>query len=140
MKDQIKDAGFDMEIQLIEFATIVQNGNTGDYQALNLGWSGAVDPDGDLYPLFYTAAGFNFAKYGNPALDKALDDGRVNLDQSKRAQAYADAQNIILQDQPMIVLYSQSQIATSRKNVQQYPNNYNGWFGGRDIYRAFLTQ
>lgn len=140
MKDQIKDAGFDMEIQLIEFATIVQNGNTGDYQALNLGWSGAVDPDGDLYPLLYTNSGFNFAKYSSAALDKALDDGRVNLDQSTRAAAYAQAQQVILQDQPMIVLYSQAQIATARKNVQQYPNNYNGWFGGRDIYRAFLTQ
>jgi peptide/nickel transport system substrate-binding protein len=140
MKDQIKDAGFDMDIQLIEFATIVQNGNTGDYQALNLGWSGSVDPDGDLYPLFYTGSGFNFAKYSNPQLDKDLDDGRTNLDQAKRAQAYKDAQNVLLQDQPMIVLYSQSQFSTVRKPVQNFPNNYNGWFGGRDYYRAWLTK
>jgi len=140
MKDQIKDAGFDMDIQLIEFATIVANGNTGDYQALNLGWSGSVDPDGNLYPLFYTGAGFNFAKYSNPTLDKALDDGRNNLDQAKRAQAYMDAQKILLQDQPMVVIYSQSQVSTARKNVQNYPNNYNGWFGGRDIYKAWLSK
>ncbi|HEY1295939.1 MAG TPA: ABC transporter substrate-binding protein [Chloroflexota bacterium] len=140
MKDQIKDAGFDMDIQLIEFATIVANGNTGDYQALNLGWSGSVDPDGNLYPLFYTAAGFNFAKYSNPMLDKALDDGRNNLDQAKRAQAYMDAQKILLQDQPMVVIYSQSQVATARKNVQGWPNTYNGWFGGRDIFKAWLSK
>ncbi len=139
IKDQIKDAGFDMDIQLLEFATIVQKGNTGDYQALELGWSGSVDPDGNLYQLFYSGAGFNFAKYANPALDKLLDDGRTNLDQSKRAQAYMDAQNILLQDQPMIVLYSDPQIATARKNVHDYPNNYNAWFGGRDIYRAWLS-
>jgi peptide/nickel transport system substrate-binding protein len=139
MKDQIKDAGFNMDIQLIEFATIVANGNSGDYEALNLGWSGSVDPDGNTYPLFYTGSGFNFAKYSNPMLDKALDDGRTNLDQSKRAQAYMDAQKILLQDQPMIVLYSQSQISAARKNVQGYPNNYNGWFGGRDIYKAWLN-
>ena len=42
-----------------------------------------------------------------------------------------DAQKILLQDQPMIVLYSQSQIAAARKNVQNWPNNYNGWFGGQ---------
>ena len=140
IKDQIKDAGFDMDIQLLDFATIVQNGNTGDYQSLELGWSGSVDPDGNLYPLFYTGAGFNFAKYSNPALDKLLDAGRTNLDQSARAQAYMDAQKILLQDQPMIVLYSDPQISTTRKNVQNFPNNYNGWFGGRDIYKAWLSQ
>src|SRR5205085_5290157 len=47
-KDQIKEAGMNMDIQLIEFATVVQNGNTGDYQALSLGWSGSIDPDGNL--------------------------------------------------------------------------------------------
>ncbi|MBV9323888.1 MAG: hypothetical protein JO352_08900 [Chloroflexi bacterium] len=140
MKDQIKDAGFDMDIQLIEFATVVANGNTGDYQALCLGWSGSVDPDGNLYPLFYTGAGFNFAKYSNPAMDKLLDDGRTNLDQNTRAQAYMDAQKILLQDQPTIVLYSQSQVSTARKNVQNYPNNYNGWFGGRDIYKTWVSK
>ena len=67
MKDQIKDAGFDMEIQLIDFATVIANGNSGDFQSLRLGWSGSVDPDGNLYPLIYTGAGFNFAKYSNPA-------------------------------------------------------------------------
>ncbi|MBV9581009.1 MAG: hypothetical protein JO057_20710 [Chloroflexi bacterium] len=140
MKDQIKDAGFDMDIQLIEFATVVANGNSGAYDALCLGWSGSVDPDGNMYPLLYSGAGFNFAKYSNPAMDKALDDGRTNLDQAARAKAYTDAQTILLQDQPMLVLYSQSQVASARKNVQNYPNNYNGWFGGRDIYKAWVTQ
>jgi peptide/nickel transport system substrate-binding protein len=140
IKDQIKDAGFEMDIQLIEFATIVQNGNTGEYQSMSLGWSGSVDPDGNLYPIFYTGSGFNFAKYSNPELDKALDAGRTNLDQSKRAQAYMDAQKVLLQDQPMIVLYSENQIATVRNNVKNWPNNYNGWFGGRDYNRAWLTQ
>jgi peptide/nickel transport system substrate-binding protein len=138
IKDQIKDAGFEMDIQLIEFATIVQNGNTGDYQALSLGWSGSVDPDGNVYPLFYTGAGFNFAKYSSPELDKALDAGRTNLDQAKRAQAYMDAQKVLLQDQPMVVLLSENQLTTVRNKVQNWPNTYNGWFGGRDYNRAWL--
>jgi peptide/nickel transport system substrate-binding protein len=140
MKDQIKDAGFDMEIQLIDFATIISNANAGDYQALCLGWSGSVDPDGNLYPLFYTGAGFNFVKYSNPELDKLLDDGRTNLDQAKRAQAYMDAQKILLQDQPTIVLYSQSQIASARKNIQNYPNTYSGWFAALDVYKTWVNK
>jgi peptide/nickel transport system substrate-binding protein len=132
MKDQFKDAGINMEIQLIEFATVVQNGNTGEYQALSLGWSGSVDPDGNLYSLLYTKAGFNFPKYTNPAFDKLLDDGRQNLEQSKRATIYKDAQKILLDDQPMIVLYNNPQISIVRKDIQGYPQTYNGFWGSHD--------
>jgi peptide/nickel transport system substrate-binding protein len=140
IKDQIKDVGISMDIQLIEFATVVQNGNTGDYQALSLGWSGSVDPDGDLYSLFYTKAGFNFAKYSNPDFDKLLDDGRQNLDQAKRAQAYKDAQKILLQDQPMIVFYNPPQISVTRKEIQNYPQTYNGYWGVRDLDKVWRSK
>jgi hypothetical protein len=40
----------------------------------------------------------------------------------------------------MVVIYSQSQVATARKNVQGWPNTYNGWFGGRDIFKAWLSK
>ena len=33
IQNQLKDVGITMEIQLLEFATMVQNGNTGEYQA-----------------------------------------------------------------------------------------------------------
>jgi peptide/nickel transport system substrate-binding protein len=140
VKDQIKDAGFGLDISLIEFATVVQNGNTGEFQALSLGWSGDVDPDGDLYSLFYTKAGFNFTKYSNPAFDKLLDEGRQNLDQSKRGQAYTDAQKILLEDQPMIVLYNQPQISVTRKDIQNYPLTYNGYWGVRDLDKVWRSK
>jgi peptide/nickel transport system substrate-binding protein len=133
VKDEIKDAGMNMDIQLIEFATVVQNGNTGEYQALQLGWSGSVDPDGNLYSLLYTKAGFNFPKYSNPALDKLLDDGRQNLDQDKRAQIYKDAQKVLLDEQPMIVFYNAPQISVVRKDIQGYPQTYNGYWGSHDF-------
>jgi hypothetical protein len=40
----------------------------------------------------------------------------------------------------MVVLYSENQIVTVRKNVQGFPNNYNGWFGGRDYYKAWISK
>jgi peptide/nickel transport system substrate-binding protein len=83
--------------------------------------------------LLYTGAGFNFAKYSNPQFDKLLDDGRQNLDQAKRAQAYHDAQKILLDDQPMLVFYNQPQISVTRKEIQNYPQTYNGYWGVRDL-------
>jgi peptide/nickel transport system substrate-binding protein len=126
-----------MDIQLIEFATIVQDGNTGEYQALSLGWSGSVDPDGNLYSLFYTKAGFNFAKYSNAGFDKLLDDGRQNLDQAKRATSYKDAQKILLDEQPMIVFYNTPQISVTRKEIQNYPQTYNNYWGSNDYSKIW---
>jgi peptide/nickel transport system substrate-binding protein len=140
VKDQLKDVGITMDIQLIEFATVIQNGNTGEYQALSLGWSGSVDPDGNLYPLLYTKAGFNFAKYTNPEFDKLLDAGRTNLEQPKRGQAYLDAQKILLQDQPMLVFYSNPQISVTRKEIQNYPQTYNGYWGVRDLEKVWRSK
>lgn len=140
IKDQLKDVGVTMDIQLIEFATVVQNGNTGDYQALSLGWSGNVDPDGDLYSLLYTGAGFNFPKYSNPDVDKQLDNGRQNLDQNARATAYKEAQKLLMQDQPMVVFYNPPQISVTRKDVQNYPQTYNGYWGVRDLSRVWRSK
>ena len=140
MQNQLKDVGITMDIQLLEFATIVQNGNTGEYQALQLGWSGQVDPDGDLYPLLYTGAGFNFAKYSNPEFDKLLDAARANLDQSARGKNYLDAQKILLQDQPMLVFYSNPQISVTRKEIQNFPQTYDGYWGARDLEKVWRSK
>ena len=139
IKDQIKEVGLDMEIQLIEFATVVANGQSGNFQALGLGWSGDVDPD-TLASLFLTGAGFNFAKYSTPEMDKLLNDGRQTVDRNKRADIYKQAQKLLFQDQPFIVYYNPPQISTTRKNVQNYPQTYNGYWGSRDYDRVWKTQ
>jgi peptide/nickel transport system substrate-binding protein len=138
IKDQIKEVGLDMEIQPIEFATVVANGQSGAYQALCLGWSGDTDPD-TLYSLFPTGAGFNFAKYSNPEVDKLLNEGRTNLEQSKRGDAYKAVQQVLWQDSPMLPLYNTPQISTTRKVVQNYPQTYNGYWGTRDYERVWKT-
>jgi peptide/nickel transport system substrate-binding protein len=139
LQAQVQDAGFHMDIQPLDTATIMQNANNGDYQALmDLGWTGSVDPDGDLYPILHTGSMFNFARYSNPDIDKLLEDGRTNLDQIKRATAYKEAEKLLDQDEPLIVLYSEPQISAVRKAVQNYPQNYNGWWGARDLAKVWI--
>ena len=137
MKDQIKDAGLQMDIQLVEFGTLVQNANGGNYEAGLLGWSGGVDPDNNLYNLFYTKAGFNLSKYSNPQLDKLLDDGRTTLDQAGRAAIYKQAVKIVLDDQPFFMYFNPPQLTTARKNMQNLPQNYNGYWGSVDYDKVF---
>lgn len=136
VKDQIKEVGLEMDIQLIEFATVLANAQAGTHQSLGLGWSGDTDPD-TIYSLFYTKAGFNFSKYSNPQFDKLLDDGRATLDQAKRGDIYKQAQKILADEQPALVYFNAPQISTVRKNVQNYPQTYNGYWGARDYDKMF---
>jgi peptide/nickel transport system substrate-binding protein len=136
IKDQIKEVGFDMEIQLLDFATVVANGGTGAFQSLGLGWSGDVDPD-TVYGLMSTGAGFNFGKYSSPQMDKLLNDGRATPDQAKRADIYKQVQQLYFQDMPLVVYFNSPQILVSRKNIQSLANTYNGYWGTRDVDKAW---
>jgi peptide/nickel transport system substrate-binding protein len=136
IKDQIKEAGFDMEIQLLEFATVVANGGAGTFQSLGLGWSGDVDPD-TLYSLVATGAGFNFGKYSSPQMDKLLNDGRATVEQAKRADIYKQAQQLFFQDVPLVVYFNSPQILVTRKAIQGFANTYNGYWGTRDLDKVW---
>jgi peptide/nickel transport system substrate-binding protein len=140
IKDQIKDAGLDMEIQLIEFATVLTNGQAGNFQAIGgIGWSGDVDPD-TLYALFHTGAGFNYPRYSNPQVDRLLDDGRQTIDRARRAEAYKQVQRLLYEDQPMLIYFNAPQISTVRKSVQNYPQTFNGYWGSRDYDKVWKTK
>jgi peptide/nickel transport system substrate-binding protein len=138
IKDQLKEIGLNMEITPIDFSTLLANGRAGNFQALDLGWSGDVDPD-NISSIYLTGAGFNYGRYSSPEMDKFLSDGRMAQERSRRGEIYKQAQKLLFQDQPNIVYYNQPQLAVMRKSVQNYPNNYNGYWGSRDFDKIWKT-
>ena len=40
----------------------------------------------------------------------------------------------------MIVLYNTPQISVTRKNIQNYPQTYNGYWGARDYSKMWRSQ
>jgi peptide/nickel transport system substrate-binding protein len=138
VKDQVKEVGLELDIQLLDFGTVIANGAAGEFQMIALDWSGDLDPD-TIYPLFSTNAAFNYTRYGNPELDRLLAAGRSTLDQARRAEFYKQAQTILFEDQPMVVYWNGPQILTTRKSVQSYPLTYNGYWGSRDFDRVWKS-
>ena len=57
------EAGFDVHIQAIEFASSLQAAQRGDYQAYMIGWSGRVDIDGNTYQFLHSGQGNNAGHY-----------------------------------------------------------------------------
>ena len=77
--------------------------------------SNTGDPDYQLSPLYRTntwsPGGANLGFYSNPALDALLTRAAAEMDPAKRKALYAQAQQIISDDAPHVLLYYTRDIA-----------------------------
>jgi peptide/nickel transport system substrate-binding protein len=105
LKDQVKDAGFTLNIQPTDFPTLLTNLTKRSFQSALSGWSGRLDPDGNTYIQFHTDSPNNYAAYSNPAMDKALDDARLSFDQNQRSPLYKQVNKLAAEEAPYIFLY-----------------------------------
>jgi len=112
--------GIKMEIQQLEFGTLLANSENGGFQALQLGWSGRLDPDQNIYSFFYTNGPLNSANFSNPQVDQLLDKARAESTMEQRAQTYAQVMDILHQQAPYVFLYHQH-------NVIAYTNKLQGF-------------
>ncbi|CAN5200827.1 ABC transporter substrate-binding protein [soil metagenome] len=98
----IGEAGIVANIELLEFGTLLDRSNAGDYQAVSLGWSGRPDPDGNIYGYFHSEGGLNRGSYSNPEVDELLDQTRAVSDQDERRALYSELLTIVAEEAPMI--------------------------------------
>jgi peptide/nickel transport system substrate-binding protein len=103
----VNEAGFDLSLRSMEFATQLRDQQQGRFQLSRVGWSGRIDPDGNVHPFWTTGGGQNDAKYSNPTVDKLLTDARAVYDFEARKKLYDEAQKIIQDELPQIYLYNQ---------------------------------
>jgi peptide/nickel transport system substrate-binding protein len=100
-----REAGFAVKVEPSEFTTALDRGDKGDFDAFQIGWSGRIDPDGNLFNLVQSEGPLNYGGEANPAVDKELEEGRTTTDPAKRRQIYAGVIRTLLRDRNLIYLY-----------------------------------
>ena len=70
-----------------------------------VGWTGSVDPDGNIYNLVTCNSPFNDGHYCNPEVDRELEAARTLDTRADRLAHYRKVAEHILQDLPLIYLY-----------------------------------
>jgi peptide/nickel transport system substrate-binding protein len=105
VQSMAKEAGFDVKIQLAEFATTLNMADKGQYEAYVLAWSGRADPDGNIYSHLVSKQPLNYAGYANAEFDKLIKDSRETNDPAERAKLFAQAAKLEHRDRPIIYLY-----------------------------------
>lgn len=99
------EVGFDIEIVAKEFAAMLEDQTAGLYQATRVGWSGRVDPDGNIHQFMTCEGGINDSKYCNPEIDRLLEEARSSNDQAVRQAAYDASREVLKEDLPIVYLY-----------------------------------
>ncbi|MGI9502034.1 MAG: ABC transporter substrate-binding protein, partial [Geminicoccaceae bacterium] len=99
------EAGIDIEIVAKEFAAMLEDQTAGIYQVTQVGWSGRVDPDGNIHQFMTCEGGINDSKYCDPEIDRLLDEARSSNDQAVRKAAYDASREKLMEDLPIVYLY-----------------------------------
>lgn len=101
----VADGGFEIEILPVEYSTLLDVQDRGDYEILQLGWSGRVDPHGNMFNFLSTGGGANYAGYSNADVDELLTQASQTNDIAERADLYGQAVTQVQEDNPIIYLY-----------------------------------
>ena len=94
------EAGFDLSLRPTEYAALQKESAGGNFQVVMLGWSGRVDPDGNIHAFVTCKGALNDGHYCNPEVDKLLNEARTVPDEAKRKAIYDQAQTIIQDELP----------------------------------------
>lgn len=120
LQSMVSEAGFNLSIKATEFGTLLSAQSSGDYAADQIGWSGRVDPDGNIHAFVTCDGGLNDTGYCNPEVDTLLNDARTSTDLDVRKQKYDAATAILNQDLPIIYLYHQTWIWALAKDINGF--------------------
>ncbi|MEP6853839.1 MAG: ABC transporter substrate-binding protein [Pedococcus sp.] len=125
LQSMVKDGGFDLQIKPVEYASLLDQQDRGEFALLQLGWSGRIDPDANITNFVGTGGSQNVAGYSDKTVDGLLDKARESNDLEERKNLYGQVVDKLHQDDPLIYLYRQRNltgVSTSLKGVQVFPD------------------
>ena len=117
IQSMTREAGFDVSIKTLEFASSLQAAYSGNFQAYLIGFSGRADPDPNTWVFLHTGGVGNYGKYSNAAMDKLLDQQRLVTDVTQRRDVYAQIWEQERKDVPLIYLWIYKNIVGMRTNI-----------------------
>jgi ABC-type transport system substrate-binding protein len=107
-QDSWKKIGIDVKTDIVEWSVFIgRHVNTGNFDALILGWSMGIDPD--LYQIWHSSQSnqnqLNFVGFNNKEADDLIVKIRQEYDHDKQVQYSHQLHRIIADEQPYTFLY-----------------------------------
>jgi peptide/nickel transport system substrate-binding protein len=139
----LKAVGIDCQIQQFEWGTyldkVIVPPDKAEFDMFEMSWIGDNgDPDNHLYILLsgeqWPPAGYNMGFYKNDKLDPILKEARTTLDRAKRTELYQQAQKLIADDPPWIIIDHETQIVVMDQNIKNFKLHPTGPFRFENVW------
>lgn len=120
LQSQLKEhLGVEIALEPMEPSSFSRLVNAFQHQFAYMGWIGDYpDPDNWLPELWGTGAGNNHSQYSNPQLDDLLKRAGVEPDEGRRLQLWAQAQEMLVKDSPMVFLMHEEDVLLYKPYVR----------------------
>lgn len=119
------EVGFDITLRATEFATALDLQEQGEYAAFPVGWSGRIDPDGNIHQFHTCEGALNESGYCDEEVDRLLNEARAAGSMEERYDLYRQALELYLPDRHIIYLYHTQLFfphTASLQGFQAYPD------------------
>ncbi|HEX4813252.1 MAG TPA: ABC transporter substrate-binding protein [Nonomuraea sp.] len=117
IQQMTKEAGFDVSVQTAEFVSTLEQGQSGTFDIMLNGWSGRVDPDGNLTNLVTTGGSNNYSGMSDPGIDDPIKQAAAESDPARRAELYASAMRKLAEIRGILYLYHNKYYLGMKKTV-----------------------
>ncbi len=117
LQEQLGAVGIKLRLQPVASSEWYARVVAGTTNLTPTRWTQRADPDGLLYILFHGKGFANTMKYRNDRVDALLDEARTVYDIPTRKRLYAEAQQQIVTDLPMVPLIFGAEYAALRSTV-----------------------
>src|SRR5215475_10142284 len=115
-----REAGFDIALRPAEFASALKDNEDGKHQAFLIGWSGRVDPDGNIHQGQACGGSLNATLACDEKIDAILNKAREVTDVAQRRTLYREATDLLAARRNTIYLYHPNYIVAFPKNLKGY--------------------
>jgi peptide/nickel transport system substrate-binding protein len=127
------EAGFKVNLVATEYATLLSEQQSGNFQIGMSAWSGRPDPDGNIHQFVTCKGGQNDGHFCDPKLDELLNKARTINDEAQRQALYYEALRLIAVDVPGTYLYFDPRIIAMRSNITGFVPSPDGLIRLTDV-------
>ena len=136
VKAQLAEAGITMNVNVIDGARLLAEGNAKNFDMSTYQWSGRPDPDGNTYQFFHTTPGtsLNWSGFSNPRADEILEKTRQVSDHAERKQLYSQLIQVLREEVPAIFIIHPIEPKAFSPKVQGYDAVPDGMMRFKDVW------
>ena len=124
IQQMAREVGFNITLRAQEFASALTDNDDGKFQSFLIGWSGRVDPDGNIHQVQTCRRGdsgsLNTTHACDERIDALLNKAREVTDLNQRRALYREAIDLFTARRNLIYIYHLNYIVAFPKNLKGY--------------------